>query len=57
MLRTHFNHSVKVPRLYKVASTVAKAHKEGLGSIKHLVFEKKKKHPVSIKEIQFQYRF
>lgn len=43
-----FIHSVKVPRLYKVASTIAKQYSEGVGSIKHLVYGGKKKHPVSI---------
>uniref|UniRef100_A0A6P7GQY4 Probable 28S rRNA (Cytosine-C(5))-methyltransferase n=1 Tax=Diabrotica virgifera virgifera TaxID=50390 RepID=A0A6P7GQY4_DIAVI len=38
-------HSVKVPRLYKVAAEVAKEVGEGIGSIKTLVYEKKKKHP------------
>nr|XP_023030251.1 probable 28S rRNA (cytosine-C(5))-methyltransferase [Leptinotarsa decemlineata] len=40
-----FKHSVKVPRLYKVAATIAKEVSEGLGSIKQLVYEKQKKHP------------
>lgn len=42
-----FKHSVKVPRLYKTAAKVAKDVKEGLGSIKQLVYEYKSKHPVS----------
>ncbi|KAG5883733.1 hypothetical protein JTB14_024234 [Gonioctena quinquepunctata] len=40
-----FKHSVKVPRLYKVAASIAKEVSEGLGSIKQLVYEKQKKHP------------
>ena len=38
-------HSVKVPRLYKVASAVLKEHKNGVGSVKTLVYEARKKHP------------
>lgn len=41
-------HSIKVPRLYKVSALVAKEVSEGIGSIKSLVYEHKKKHPVSI---------
>ncbi|KAJ8946947.1 hypothetical protein NQ314_008748 [Rhamnusium bicolor] len=43
-----FHHSVRVPRLYKVAANIAKDVKEGVGSVKQLVYENKKKHPVSI---------
>ena len=38
-------HSVKVPRLYKVASSVLKSFQEGQGSVKTLVFQARKKHP------------
>ncbi|CAG9819181.1 unnamed protein product [Phaedon cochleariae] len=40
-----FKHSVKVPRLYKVAAVIAKEVSDGKGSIKQLVYEKQKKHP------------
>lgn len=44
-----FNHSVRVPRLYKVAATVAKQYSEGVGGIKQLVYGGDKKiHTVSI---------
>ncbi|XP_056633844.1 28S rRNA (cytosine-C(5))-methyltransferase [Diorhabda sublineata] len=39
------NHSIKVPRLYKVSAQVAKEVSEGIGSIKNIVYEKQKKHP------------
>lgn len=57
MSQTQFNHSIRVPRLYKIASVIAKEYNEGLGSVKQLVFEKKKKHPVSIGTVQFQHGF
>ena len=38
-------HSIKVPRLYKVASSVLKSYQSGQGSVKTLVFEARKKHP------------
>ena len=38
-------HSVKVPRLYKVAASILRRHKNGEGSIKSLVYESQKKHP------------
>ena len=38
-------HSVKVPRLYKVASSVLKNYQSGQGSVKTLVYEARKKHP------------
>ena len=38
-------HSVKVPRLYKVAASILKSVKAGQGSVKNLVYEAKKKHP------------
>lgn len=50
-----FHHSVKVPRLYKVAATIAKQFSEGVGSIKDLVYGGKKKHPVSILEFIHKY--
>jgi hypothetical protein len=40
-----FEHSIRVPRLYKVASKIAKEVSEGKGSIKQLVYEGK--HTVS----------
>ncbi|KAJ8980768.1 hypothetical protein NQ317_016017 [Molorchus minor] len=40
-----FQHSVKVPRLYKTAAKIAKDVKEGNGSIKNLVYEHQRKHP------------
>ncbi|KAJ8920273.1 hypothetical protein NQ315_011934 [Exocentrus adspersus] len=40
-----FKHSVKVPRLYKVAAKIAKEVEGGAGSIKQLVYENQKKHP------------
>lgn len=43
-----FIHSVRVPRLYKVAATVAKQYSEGVAGIKELVYGGKKKHPVSM---------
>ena len=36
---------MKVPRLYKVATSIIKSFKKGEGSVKTLVFESKKKHP------------
>jgi putative methyltransferase len=36
-----FEHSIRVPRLYKVASKIAKEVSEGKGSIKQLVYEGK----------------
>ena len=36
---------MKVPRLYKVATSIIKSFKKGEGSVKTLVFEAKKKHP------------
>lgn len=50
-MSNQFQHSVKVPRLYKVAATIAKEASEGVGSIKQLVYGEKKKHPVSNWEI------
>ena len=38
-------HSVKVPRLYKVATNIFKAFKERKDSVKNLVYEARKKHP------------
>ena len=38
-------HSVKVPRLYKVATSILKSFKNSEGSVKTLVYEAKKKHP------------
>lgn len=40
-------HSVKVPRLYKVATSILKSFKNGEGSVKTLVYDAKakKKHP------------
>ena len=38
-------HSIKVPKLYKVATSILKDFKNGQGSIKTLVFDAKKKHP------------
>ncbi|RZB77473.1 methyltransferase NSUN5, partial [Asbolus verrucosus] len=48
-----FDHSIKVPRLYKVASKVAKQVSESKGSIKQLVYECK--HPVSFENIKGLY--
>lgn len=39
-----FNHSIKVPRLYKTTAKVAQDIKENRTSLKQLVYEKK--HPV-----------
>lgn len=47
-MSNQFNHSLKVPRLYKVAATIAKQVSQGVGSVKHLIYGEKKKHPVSI---------
>lgn len=47
-MSNQFHHSVKVPRLYKVAATVAKEFNQGVNSLKQLVYGEKKKHPVSI---------
>lgn len=44
---TEFLHSIRVPRLYKVAANIAKQFSEGVSSIKQLVYGEKKKHPVS----------
>lgn len=41
-----FEHSVKVPRLYKTAARIAQKVKEDGSSLKELVYEKK--HPVRI---------
>jgi len=38
-------HSVKVPRLYKVATSILKSFKNGEGSVKTLVYDSRKKHP------------
>jgi len=38
-------HSIKVPKLYKVATSILKNYKDGQGSVKTLVYEAKKKHP------------
>ena len=38
-------HSVKVPRLYKVATSILKSFKNSEGSVKTLVYEARKKHP------------
>ena len=40
-------HSVKVPRLYKVAATVLRQYRDGRAatSLKNLVYEHQKKHP------------
>ena len=38
-------HSIKVPRLYKVATSILKNYKNGQGSVKTLVYEARKKHP------------
>ena len=38
-------HSIKVPKLYKVATSILKDFKNGQGSIKTLVYDAKKKHP------------
>lgn len=43
-----FEHSVRVPRLYKVAATMAKQCSEGVAGIKQLVYGGKMKHRVSI---------
>lgn len=45
-----FNHSVKVPRLYKIAAKVYQQVKDGKASLKQLVFEQK--HIVS--EVMFK---
>lgn len=42
-----FDHSIKVPRLYKSAAKIAKEVSESKGSIKQLVYESK--HPVSLR--------
>lgn len=44
-----FSHSVKVPRLYKIAAKLARDVSEGKGSLKELVYSCK--HPVSIIEV------
>lgn len=46
-MSNQFNHSVRVPRLYKVAAKVAQEFSEGVNSIKQLLYGEKKKHPVS----------
>ena len=38
-------HSIKVPKLYKVATSILKDYSNGQGSIKTLVYEARKKHP------------
>ena len=38
-------HSIKVPKLYKVATSILKDFKNGQGSIKTLVYDARKKHP------------
>lgn len=38
-------HSVKVPRLYKVAAAILRDHDAGKASVKTLVYESRKKHP------------
>ncbi len=38
-------HSVKVPRLYRVAAGVFKKYKDGQAGIKTLVYDARKKHP------------
>lgn len=43
---TQFNHSIRVPRLYKTAAKIVEQVKEEGASIKHLIYEQKK-HPVS----------
>lgn len=45
MANNKVQHSVKVPRLYKVATSVLKSFQDGRGSVKTLVYEAKKKHP------------
>lgn len=47
-----FEHSVKVPRLYKSAAKIAQEVKEKNGSLKKLVFEQK--HLVSNFEVTFE---
>lgn len=41
-----FEHSIKVPRLYKTAAKIVERIKKEGSSVKQLVYEKK--HPVSI---------
>lgn len=43
-----FHHSVRVPRLYKIAATVAKEYSDGVASLKDLLYGRKINHPVSI---------
>jgi hypothetical protein len=50
-----FEHSIRVPRLYKVASKIAKEVSEGKGSIKQLVYEGK--HTVSFEVTATNPRF
>ena len=42
---TKKTHSVKVPRLYKVAAGILKDHDAGKASVKTLVYDSRKKHP------------
>ena len=44
-MTSKIQHSVKVPRLYKVATAIFKNYKNGLGSVKTLVYDSRKKHP------------
>lgn len=44
-----FNHSIKVPRLYKLAAKYAKEASDNHASVKQLVYQKK--HPVILFEV------
>lgn len=46
MRENGFKHSVKVPRLYKIAAKIVQQVREEGASIKHLVYQAK--HPVSM---------